>query len=244
MLSKRILTIMLIVIIMITLGTINSLAAGNIELNITGETTINSGTNIIELTISLGNFTDIEEGEPLGYEGTITYDEDMFESIEVEGLNGWTANYEDSTHTLVGETDTSVANIEIAKVTLTLKDGVEPGTSGKVNFNNILLTDGDNDFTFNKEITVTVENTEEQPTPENPGSGSGSQNVPSEEPTNENSNTNNTNTTTIQGGNTDKTTASASRLPSAGVKNVLIIALVVAIIAMIVFKIKSRDIKY
>lgn len=243
MLSKRILTIMLIVIIMITLGTINSLAAGNIELNITGETTINSGTNIIELTISLGNFTDIEEGEPLGYEGTITYDEDMFESIEVEGLNGWTDSYEDSTHTLVGETDTSVANIEIAKVTLTLKDGVEPGTSGKVNFNNILLTDGDNDFTFNREITVTVENTEEQPTPENPESGSGSQNIPNEEPTKENSNTNK-NTATIQGGNTDKTTTSASRLPSAGIKNVLLIALVVAFISMIVFKIKSRDIKY
>ena len=240
MLSKKILTIILIIIMMITLGTINSLAAGNIELNITGETTVNETANTVELTLSLRGFTDIEEGVPLGYEGTITYDENIFESIAVEGLNGWTVSYEDSTKTLVGEINTATANTEIAKITLTLKDGVEPGTSGTVNFNNILLTDGTNDFTFNREVTVTVGGTEEVPTPENPGSGDEEENVLAEEPTNENSNTN---TTTIQGGNTDRTTSS-TRLPSAGIKNVLIIAIAVVVIAMIVFKIKSRDIKY
>lgn len=241
--KRKILTIIMIIVMITILGTINSLAAGNIELNIQGETTAKDTEKTIELTLSLGSFTEIEEDIPLGYQGTLEYDENLFEGITVEGLNGWTVNYENSTKVFMGETDTAKANTQIAKITLTLKDGVTPGTSGTINFSNILLTDGTNDFTFNKEITVTIENEEE----DNPSEGN------ENEVNNQISGTNETNTTTgtnistnsssIQGSNTDRTTAS-TRLPSAGLRNILIIAVAILIILMVVFKVKSRDIKY
>ena len=242
--KKRILIIALVIILMFVFGTINSFAAGNIELNVQGKTTVNSTDDTIELTLSLGSFTDIEEGQPLGFQGALEYDEDMFESIVVQGLNGWTVNYADGT--FMGETDVANANTQIAKVTLTLKDAVEPGTSGKIQFNDILLTDGTNDFTFNKEITVTLQGEGEENNPtEDPATGGNNENTTEDDHKNTNSINKNvsTNTTTIQGSNTDKTTAS-TRLPSAGIKSVLIIAVVIAVISMIVFKIKSRDIKY
>ena len=241
--KRKILAIMMIIFMITILGTINSLAAGNIELNVQGETTVKDTEKTIELTLSLGSFTEIEEGIPLGYQGTLEYDENLFEGITVEGLHGWTVNYENSTKVFMGETDTAKANTQIAKITLTLKDGVTSGTSGTINFSDILLTDGTNDFTFNKEITVTIENEEV----DNPSEGN------ENEGNNQTSGTNETNTTTstnistnsssIQGSNTDRTTAS-TRLPSAGVKNILIIAVVIISILMVVFKIKSRDIKY
>ena len=242
--KTKILLIMMIMVVTIILGTINSLAAGNIEINVQGQTTIKETEKTIELTLSLGNFTEIEEGIPLGYQGTLTYDENMFESIAVEGLNGWTVNYEDSTNVFMGETDTAKANTQIAKVTLTLKDGVTLGTSGTINFNNILLTDGTNDFTFNKEITITVENEENNDPNEgneedNQETGTDENNT-IDEPTNTNVSTN---STSIQGSNTDRTTAT-TKLPAAGLRNIVIIAVVIMIIFMVVFKIKSKDIKY
>ena len=236
--KRKILAIIMIIFMITILGTINSLAAGNIELNVQGETTVKDTEKTIELTLSLGSFTEIEEGIPLGYQGTLEYDENLFEGITVEGLNGWTVNYENSTKVFMGETDTAKANTQIAKITLTLKDGVTPGTSGTINFSDILLTDGTNDFTFNKEITVTIENEEV----DNPSEGNNQ--ISGTNETNTTTSTNiSTNSSSIQGSNTDRTTAS-TRLPSAGLKNILIIAVVIISILMVVFKIKSRDIKY
>lgn len=236
--KRKILAIIMIIFMITILGTINSLAAGNIELNVQGETTVKDTEKTIELTLSLGSFTEIEEGIPLGYQGTLEYDENLFEGITVEGLNGWTVNYENSTKVFMGETDTAKANTQIAKITLTLKDGVTPGTSGTINFNDILLTDGTNDFTFNKEITVTIQNEEV----DNPSEGNNQ--ISGTNETNTTTSTNiSTNSSSIQGSNTDRTTAS-TRLPSAGLKNILIIAVVIISVLMVVFKIKSRDIKY
>lgn len=237
--NKILATILLIVLIIASLS-INSFAAdetteANIEVNLTGATTVNESTKTIELTLSLGAFTGIEENIVLGYEATLEYDEDVFENVTVEGLNGWSATYEPSTKVLIGETPTAVgkANTDITKITLTLKDGLEAGTKGTVTLNNLTLSDGDtNRFTYTKEATITVEDSKQEENGTN-------ENIPS---TNTNTNTN-TNTA-ISGNNTDRTTATTKTLPSAGIRNILIISIVIAIIAMVIFKIKSRDIKY
>lgn len=232
--KKGIVTIVVAIILILITGTVPSLAVSNtnIEMNIQGQTTVNSTDDTVELTISLGNFTGIEEGQPLGYQGTITYDENVFEGITVEGLNGWTVNYENSTKVFMGEIDLASANTEIAKITLTLKDGLTLPTTGKIQFNNILLTDGTNDYTFNKEVTITVEENTEVNDEEN---------VIEEETTNT-TNVNNTNTS-IQANKVD-TTVSKQTLPAAGIKNIMIISIVAIIVLAIIFKIKSRKIKY
>ena len=245
--KTKILIALVVISIVISLGTINSFAAGNIEMDIQGQTTIKETEKTVELILSLGSFTEIEEGIPLGYQGTLTYDENLFSGITVEGLNGWTVSYESSTKVFMGEIDVAKANTQIAKITLTIKDGVANGTSGKVSFSNILLTDGTNDVTFNKEVTLTFEN---DTTEENNNQNQENEEIKPPEENNEESESNketnsniSTNSSSIKGSNTDKTTAS-TKLPAAGLRNILIIAVVIMIVFMVVFKIKSRDIKY
>ena len=241
--KNKIIVVTLIIIMTITLGIISSFAeeGTNIELNLNGQTTINEDAKTVVLTLSLGDFTGIESGATLGYQGTLEFDENMFQSVEVEGLNGWTANYESSTKVLLGDVDRANPNTDITKITLTLKDNVKPGTEGKVQINNILLTDGDNDFTFNKEVTVKMEEST-TPSEDNTNNTVENGNV-----TNNNSviNANITNNAGMQSGNTkDNTTVHATKLPNTGIENMILVAIAITIVAIVVFKIKSRKIKY
>lgn len=244
MMKNKIIMTILIIAMILTIGTISSFAEGeaNIELNLNGQTTINEDTKTVELTLSLGDFTGVEDGATLGYQATLEYDENMFQSVEVEGLNGWTANYESSTKVLLGDVDRANPNTDITKITLTLKDDVQPGTEGKVQINNILLTDGDNDFTFNKEVTVKME--EEATTPAEDDNTNNSGNNGNATNNNSSINANIANNAGMQSGNTDNTTVQATRLPNTGIENIILVAIAVTIVAIIVFKIKSRDIKY
>ena len=241
--NKIIMTILIIAMIL-TIGTISSFAEGeaNIELKLNGQTTINEDTKTVELTLSLGDFTGVEDGATLGYQATLEYDKNMFQSVEVEGLNGWTANYESSTKVLLGDVDKANPNTDITKITLTLKDDVQPGTEGKVQINNILLTDGNNDFTFNKEVTVKME--EEVTTPVEDDNTNNSGNNGNATNNNSSINANISNNAGMQSENTDNTTVQATRLPNTGIENIILVAIAVTIVAIIVFKIKSRDIKY
>lgn len=244
MMKNKIIMIILIIAMILTIGTISSFAEGeaNIELKLNGQTTINEDTKTVELTLSLGDFTGVEDGATLGYQATLEYDKNMFQSVEVEGLNGWTANYESSTKVLLGDVDKANPNTDITKITLTLKDDVQPGTEGKVQINNILLTDGNNDFTFNKEVTVKME--EEVTTPVEDDNTNNSGNNGNATNNNSSINANISNNAGMQSENTDNTTVQATRLPNTGIENIILVAIAVTIVAIIVFKIKSRDIKY
>ena len=244
MMKNKIIMTILIVAMILTIGTISSFAEGeaNIELNLNGQTTVNKDTKTVELTLLLGDFTGVEAGATLGYQATLEFDENMFQSVEVEGLNGWTANYESSTKVLLGDVDKANANTDITKITLTLKDDVQPGTEGKVQINNILLTDGNNDFTFNKEVTVKME--EEVTTPVEDDNTNNSGNNGNATNNNSSINANISNNAGMQSENTDNTTVQATRLPNTGIENIILVAIAVTIVAIIVFKIKSRDIKY
>lgn len=244
MMKNKIIMAILIIAMILTIGTISSFAEGeaNIELKLNGQTTINEDTKTVELTLSLGDFTGVEDGATLGYQATLEYDKNMFQSVEVEGLNGWTANYESSTKVLLGDVDKANPNTDITKITLTLKDDVQPGTEGKVQIKNILLTDGDNDFSFNKEVTVKME--EETTTPAEDDNTNNSENNGNATKNNSSINANIANNAGMQSGNTDNTTVQATRLPNTGIENIRLVAIAVTIVAIIVFKIKSRDIKY
>lgn len=244
MMKNKIIMTILIIAMILTIGTISSFAEGeaNIELNLNGQTTINEDAKTVELTLSLGDFTGVEDDATLGYQATLEYDENMFQSVEVEGLNGWTANYESSTKVLLGDVDRANPNTDITKITLTLKDDVQPGTEGKVQINNILLTDGNNDFTFNKEVTVKME--EEVTTPVEDDNTNNSGNNGNATNNNSSINANISNNAGMQSENTDNTTVQATRLPNTGIENIILVAIAVTIVAIIVFKIKSRDIKY
>ena len=252
--KKIISIIFMIIILVVTTTNVNATdeQAKNIELNVSGQTTIESDVKTVDLTVSLGNFTGISENIVLGYQTTLEYDTNMFESVAVEGLNGWTATYSPDTNILIGDTQNARANTNITKITLTLKDGVEAGTSGTINLRNIELTDETNDFTYNRTITVRIEeesnpgdntntiqdnttNTNEQ---NQTGNSVINNNVSATNTSNSASSLNRTNSS-----NVDNTTATKV-IPKAGMTNILIIGICVVIVAGIIFKIKSRKIKY
>ena len=69
MMKNKIIMTILIIAMILTIGTISSFAEeeANIELNLNGQTTINEDTKTVELTLSLGDFTGVEDGATLGY---------------------------------------------------------------------------------------------------------------------------------------------------------------------------------
>ena len=214
--------------------------AEKIEVNLTGSPTIKQDTKTIELTLSLGSFNGVQENIVLGYETTVEYDKDMFTNVEVQGLNGWNATYESQTNKLVGElsTATARANMNITKITLTLKDGIEPETSGTFKLNNLQLTDDDQvDITVNKSITFTMEKAEE------PQQDSEYENLPT--PTQEKE------TTKVSGEQTAKTstqktsenTQKVSALPHAGIQNYIVITLLIVFIVGVLALIRYKTIK-
>lgn len=152
---------------------LSTYATASIPFNFTGETEVIKGENEkITLIISLGAFTEIPAEPIMGYEAVLNYDTSVFSSVEVEGLNDWTAQYVDGTKRLIGETGTTaVENKEIAKITLTLNSNAVIGDT-TVELTDVLLTVNDDDsldFKYKKEITITIKEKQEQQTNEENG---------------------------------------------------------------------------
>lgn len=71
-------------------------------------------------------------------------------------MNGWNASYEESTGVFIGDVATAKSNTDIAKITLTFKDNVKAGTTSAFQLTKFNLTDGENDFLSNQEVTVKI----------------------------------------------------------------------------------------
>lgn len=137
--------------------------------------------------------------------------------------------------TIVADTATAKANKDIAKITFKLKSNLESGTTGNIQFKNIVLTDGTNETTYNKTFSVTLEKSDAKDNEKNN--------------TTNNKTNSQTNTTTTSGNNTTKSnsttnTTAITKLPAAGLNNIIILVIGIVIIAAIIFKFKSRKIKY
>ena len=216
------------------------------EVNITANTQkIEDKQSTIELMISLGELENLSSTNGkmiLGYQATLNYDSNMVESATIEGLNGWNVIYEASTKKIVGDTGDAKANTNTAKIVLKLKENIPDGTSGKISIKNLLLTDGTNDFSFNKDITIEKKSADTTNNETNNTTNSETNNT-------DMSNTQKTNNSTTSGNNTTKANLTANtkaitKLPAAGLNNAIILAIVIATISAIIFKFKSRKIKY
>lgn len=210
--------IIFITIILAILVGVNSYAADvNIELNLTGPTTIVQDDKTITLTLSLGNFTGIADNCVLGYEAKLEYDKNIFESVTVNGLNGWTSNYSDSTKILIGDVSSAKGNTKITEIVLTLKEGVQPTTTD-IKLNNIIVTNDENDFEYNKTVTVTIQ-------------GKQIEEVTNNTTVNPENTTSNNKITTL-GKNTDATTAS-KKIPATGTGMTIIVGIIILMIIVL-----------
>lgn len=238
--KKNIILKMFIIIVLLITNVTFAADVSNAEINIkANKQKLQSTDKEIEVMISLGNLQGLEKtGDKLvlGYETTINYDTKMFKSIKVEGLNGWSANYETSTKKIVADTVSAIENTDITKIILTLNDNISTVTSGNVNIINLTLTDGTNDFSINRNITIT----NEIKTNSNEDSNNKEENIKQdgtkkEETAKENSQNkiiekvNDNQIITNEQKKVDSSTATGN-LPKAGFKNIALLILMIIVI--------------
>lgn len=176
------------------------------------------------ISIQLGDFTSIPEGMPLGYTATIEYDKSKFEDIIATGKNGWNVLYSNYTNKIEGDISQATANTVIAELSFKLKkENVKRNDSTIIKLKNILISDGNFEIKTEKEIKIDIinENVETK-----------MQQIKDIE--------------IIAGENSVNSATSLrqmEKLPNAGIKKEIIIAIGIFVIIAIIFKIKSRKIK-
>ena len=116
----------------------------DVEISLEGEDAIIQGTESFIVNLKLGKFTNLEENKVMGFEATLDYSEDLFESVKVTQQNGWKVTYNVDSKKIVGTVDESKEDIVIAQIEFVLKEGVEIGTTGKVSLLNLNISDDNN----------------------------------------------------------------------------------------------------
>lgn len=238
-------------LIIISICQISYAQGGNIPINLKGKNEIKQEEKAIALTLSLGEFNGAPENAVMGYETVLDYKEDIFTSVTVEGLNGWHAEYNDTTKRLIGDTTSGSLNKDIAKITLTLKEDIE--IENKIT-TTVSLKEGlfsmnddeqyDTEFEKNIEISILPKDKEQEtpeqkePTEEDKKNEEEKKEEPKEE---KNKNNNDSKPTKNEKQNEDKTTASKV-LPKTGIKTIAITVVLISI-AGIIFLIKYKKIQ-
>ena len=191
-----------------------------IEVNIEAPKTIEQGNNTYIIKISLGKFADVEENKVMAFQTSLEYDENLIESVAVKGINNWVLSYDENSKILLGDVDKAKANQEIGQIEITLKEKLEVGQKGTIKLNELLLAGDNVEIKTNKEVKFEVV---EKP-------------IIQEDKTSENS-SNTTNT------KVDNTVAN-KMIPAAGVGRIILISIIIITILAVIFKFKSRKIKY
>lgn len=114
--KNKIVAIILVFSIVFAMST-TILAAASTEIILTtSKDKIDKDTKEVILTLKLGEQTGVQTGKPAGYLGSIEYSTDVFESVDIMGMNGWSATIANGK--IQGDTSQVAANQEIAKITL------------------------------------------------------------------------------------------------------------------------------
>lgn len=210
----------------------------------------------VVLYLSLQDYT--KDGI-LGYEASIEYDNTVFESIVMEGLNGWdTPDYDETTHKFVSTTKTAKANTNIAKITMKVKkNATEKQTEIKIK--NLIISDGIDSNTLNlqKSFSLVANQTNNSTNEDNKGNDNKKDdfNKDDQKDDQKNNQTNldnenkedskkNENTITITPEDKEKNdgTTAIGKIPQTGGKPVIIAILSIGVIGIICY-IRYRSIQ-
>ena len=208
----------------------------SVEFNFTSSITAYVGDETVTLVISLGDLTGLEDSGVIGFEAVLSYDDSIFDSVTISGLNNWTVTYSSTTGKIVADTTVVTENVDVAELVFTLNDEVETGET-TVTLSDVLLTDGTNDFEFTKTCTITIAESSDDTNTESTETTDDTTNSTSTDTTNTSTNStdtsntsNESSTTTTNTSDEDNTTASGS-LPYTGQIGILIAVLAIVLIA-------------
>lgn len=129
---------------------------------------------------------------------------------------------------ILGDTSSGNANTEVAKISFKINsENVSNKEKTTISLKNFVITNGDFEVSTDKQITINLTNENSIGKTQKIQQIKEVTAVSGEEPT-----------------NIISSTTQSSTLPNTGVKGNIIIAVIVLIILTIIFKIKSRKIKY
>lgn len=142
---------LIILLLVISLTSITKAANGSLTVRITPDASKAITDKEVYVTLSLTDFNNVETTWPMAGQGTLEYDETIFEKVSIEGLNGWSASMNQSGVILL-DTASVTDGDEIAKITLIIKDSATT-FSTEINVNSFNLTNGD-DGEGNENVNV------------------------------------------------------------------------------------------
>ena len=237
---KKIVSIVLFILIICTMLNVNATAPAS-DVGVYANVKEQSSNKMV-IEYGLLNFVEVEEGQAMVITMTLDYDTSVISSVQAQGLNNWSASFEEGTKRLVLETNSGKANTGVVQLTFNINQSATINSSNnKITLKDINISEGENldKYDENHTFEISLNNDE----------GNGESTTKPENTTNTANNNNgshngstNTKKNSIAG-NVDKTVAK-NQLPKAGLKNIAVIAIVVIAVAMVIFKIKSRKIKY
>lgn len=230
---KRKTWIMLIIIALfftMTLG-VSSYAASEMSLSFSPDSQVIKPGEEISINVIIKN---IPAGKnlALGYEAELEYDPNVFEGVSFIAKNGWTASsdFENSSkfsEDIVIENSTGTeADTVIGVLKLKAKMTMTETQKSIIKINNVLLTDGDNDYRTTATIDVEVTPSEQKP-------DNTVDNTTTDEVTDIESKDNTITKTNTIGGTSDQTTAN-QKIPAAGI-NIMVVILTMVILITAVF---------
>lgn len=208
----------------------------------------------VDVTVSVKDLNMGEKGINT-LEGTLSYDKDLFEDVkssDIKSVNNWSTTFNDESSALNGKflaatlTQGLKDDSKIFTITFKSKKDIEETTSTKIEFKDLTSNDGNNLVNSGtKSVDVKIEVEKKVTPPVDDGNKTDGNNT-SGSTSNENKTSGNTGTnvkknTSQQSGNS--TTKSNTRLPKTGKTDFVIFALIVVVILLIIFGIKTRNMR-
>lgn len=236
---KKIVSIVLFILIICTMLNVNASAPAS-DVGVYANVKEQSSNKMV-IEYGLLNFVEVEEGQAMVITMTLDYDTSVISSVQAQGIGNWSASFEEGTKRLVLETNSGKANTGVVQLTFNINQSATINSSNnKITLSDINISEGENldKYDENHTFEISLNNDEENGgNTAKPGNNTNTANNNGSQNGSTNSRTNSIS------GNVDKTVAK-NQLPKAGLKNIAIIAIVVIAVAVVIFKIKSRKIKY
>ena len=172
LIRKIILLIIICMIVIFMSGKVNAAEENKLKIKIDTDASEAMETKRIYAYISLIEFNNVELNEPMAIGGTLNYDENIFESVEVEGLNNWNAEYNPESKKILLDSSKIKENDNILKITFNIKD-VSKSFVTDIKLTDIELSNNVDvdmtDLNLNARVSVTInDENDNNPEPNNP----------------------------------------------------------------------------
>ena len=132
---------LIVLLLIVFISTITLAASGSLTVRINPDASKAISDKEVYVTLSLTDFNNVETDWPMAAEGTLEYDKTIFDSVSIEGLNGWSASI-NTDGTMVLDTNTVTDGEEIARITLKVNDNAGSYET-EIKVNSFSLTNGE-----------------------------------------------------------------------------------------------------